>query len=115
MTPIVREATRADLEQFCGRVGPSVKGVVAVLDGKIIGAAGLAFKDGVVAIFCDTTEAVKPFKTLLHRGAIRFLAEAKKHHRFIIAEMDCNEPTAERWLRRLGFEPVTEDKTLWRH
>src|SRR4051812_21119541 len=109
MSPEIREATRADLEEFCaGRLGPSVKAIAAVLDGRVIGVAGLAFKDGVVVAFCDTTDELKRFRTFLHRRAVAFMREARAGHRMIYAQMSHEEPTAKRWLTRLGFTPVDE-------
>lgn len=90
-----------------------MKGIVAVKDGKVIGAGGLAFKNGVVCAFADLTDEVRPFKTMIHRTAVRFLKEARKRHRRIYVEMDEQEPTAERWLTRLGFRKVGESEILW--
>ena len=112
---IVRPASREDLISYCGNdgKGPSIKAVCAEMDGKIIGVGGLAFKAGMVVAFTDISEEARPFKTAIHRTAVRFLKEARKKHRIIYAEMS-DEPTARKWLLRLGAEEIHKGVFAWR-
>lgn len=67
------------------------------------------FEFGVVIAFADVTDEAKKHPVRLHRAALKVLADAKAAgHRFIYAQIDNNEPTAERWLTRLGFKPVND-------
>lgn len=105
----VRNATKEDVERFKGSpgVGPSFKAMAGLIDGKPIAIGGLAFASGVVVAFADVTAEAKKHPVQLHRTALKVMADAKAAgHRVIYAKLDENEPTAARWLARLGFKPV---------
>ena len=86
--------------------GPTIKGIAALLDGRVIAIAGFRLVQGKVwVVFCDLTDEARPLKVTMHRTALKLMAEAKTQHRRILAVCDEREPTAPRWLKRLGFEP----------
>ena len=113
--PEIRTATREDFEHFLdGPLRFSARGIVAFLDGKPVAIAGLAFRNGIVAAFCDIGPEMRQFRHLIHRRAIRLVSDAVATHRVVHAQMDMCEPTAPKWLRRLGFRPIDEGARLWR-
>lgn len=107
--PNIRQASREDIERFRSdrELGPSVTAFVAELDGELIAMWGLGYSGGKVIAFCDLKPEARKFKKTMHRAALRLMGRARMaEHRFIYASADPNEPTAERWLTRLGFVPV---------
>lgn len=113
--PCVRVATRADLVEFYKRdtLGPSHTSWCGAIDGKVVAVAGLSYKSGYVAVFADISPRAKAFPHTLHRHALRLIRDALRRHRYIFAEANTEEPGAERWLTRLGFEKIGNG-TLWR-
>lgn len=75
--PEVRVATAADLESFYGeRHGTTQRAMVVVLDGQVIGIAGVAYDRNVpMALFADMKPEMKRYPKVIVRGARRFLAE----------------------------------------
>ena len=105
--------THDHLVEWHGEEGrrPSIKGVAAFLDDKLIAVAGLFFMPGHVVAFCDLKDEARPFKKLIALTGARLIRDAKKRHKRIIAMINRNEPTAATWLTRLGFRQ--EDGDLW--
>jgi N-acetylglutamate synthase-like GNAT family acetyltransferase len=118
MHPVVRPATREDVDAFSSMEGkPTVKAWCGELDGKIIALGGLAFAKGRWFIFLDITDDARPYKMTLMRMAKRVMAEAKAMNiRFIYAWADTNEPKSVEWMARLGFhlDPRTHSLYRWK-
>ena len=114
---IVRELTRDDLIGWYGDTGvyPTFKGFAFQLDGEVIGIGGLHFTQGLVIAFSDGKPECKKFKISLHKTALRLFAEAGKRHKRIIALQGVDEPSAPRWLSRLGFKKISEGLWQWRN
>jgi len=91
--------------------GPTVKGVAGFVDGKLVAIAGFRLTGGHVIAFCDLRDEARPWKAAIHRTAVRLIQEAKGRHRRILAICEENEPTAPKWLTRLGF--VEQDDGVW--
>ncbi len=110
----VRPATLGDLCEFYGRdhISPSTKAMVGLLDGKLVAIWGLAYEQGVVSAFFNIKDEARPFKHHIHRNAMRFMREARERHKYIHAQAEKGEPTAPKWLARLGFKNIGGD--LWR-
>lgn len=113
----IRPTTLADCEAFYGRELPyRIKAYTGLIDGEVVCIGGLGFPhDGTIA-FADMKEAVRqwPYAVELHRFARRVIAEAKAAGvNRIVARADASIEAAGRWLKRLGFEPLTSDGTLW--
>jgi len=109
----VRPATADDVRSFFGSVATTVRAKVALQDGKIIAIGGLAYFNGRVVAFADLGPEIKKHPVTLHKAALAVMAEAKaRGHRHIYAGRSDNEPTARRWMDRLGFVPVDEDATV---
>lgn len=111
----LRPATAEDLRAFAGGPAPTAKAVAGVLDGAVVALGGLAFVDGKVVAFCNVTPSIRKYPVLIHRTALRVMADARRAgHRIIYAQPDPDEKNASKWLGRLGFKPVDENGTLWR-
>lgn len=113
MTPEIVPLSHEHLVEWYGETGrgPTVKGVAAFLDGKMIAVAGFRMERGHVIAFCDLRDEARPWKAAMHRTAVRLLTEAKQRHRRIMAICEESEPTAPRWLARLGFKH--EEGSVW--
>jgi hypothetical protein len=115
---IIRPATAQDIAAFSPMPNkPTIRAMAGVLDGRIVGLAGVVFHRGRWLGFCDLSEDARPYKITIARAAIRFLADAKRDGiKFIYADADLSEPTAPRWLASLGFhlDPRTQYLFRWR-
>lgn len=106
---------------FLGRPLPyRARAYTGLVDGEIKGIGGIAYlPDGTALAFLHLAEGAQRHAVTLHKTAKRLLAEAvRRGTRKIIAQADPHEPTAERWLTRLGFKPVTIDGErvwIWQH
>lgn len=108
--------THEHLQEWYGESGraPTVKGVAGFVDGELVAVAGFALTAGKVVAFCELKEEARPYKTAIHRTAVRLFKDAMRYHRRILAYCDENEPTAPAWLRRLGFEAQEDGVWVWR-
>lgn len=112
--PEVVPLTHDHLVEWYGERGraPTIKGIAAFLEGKMIAIAGFRLSRGHVIAFCDLKDEARPYKHHIHRIALALLNEAKTRHRRILAVCDTSEKTAPKWLARLGFKPSHEDD-IW--
>ena len=103
--PIVRPATREDIEAFSDlRNKPTLRAWVGEIDGRIIAIGGLAFSKGRWFGFCDLSDEARQYKMTIARTAKMVLDEARRQGiRFVYAEAGQNERGASRWLISLGF------------
>ena len=108
--------THEHLADWYGEEGylPTVKGIAAFVDGKLVAVAGFWLSKGNVIAFCNLRDGARPYRKTIHRVALELMAEAKRRHKRIIALCDRNEATAPNWLRRLGFVPAEGDIWEWR-
>ena len=91
----------------------TVKARVGVVDGKIEAFWGLSFRHGLVVAFCDLNDGARKYPVLMHKTAKALLRQARDDgHRYVWAEIDPQEPLAQKWLARLGFIPAREDGTV---
>lgn len=114
----VRTATREDAIALMGSCPHTMKAFVGVLDGKPIAIGGLSYQRGRVVAFCNLSDDMRKRPVALHKAARAVMRAAlDSGHRYIFAERDPDEPTAARWLERLGFRPVDSDGMvhLWQH
>jgi len=103
---IIRPATQKDVEQWYGsRPLFGLRALVAELDGAVIAIAGVYRSgDNYVAV-CGSTPEMRRRK----RDVIAMIAESKKlfrHYPFVLAFQSEEEPTAESFLRHVGFSRV---------
>lgn len=115
-----RPATREDIEVFYGREGasPTVKAWIGLVDGEPAAIGGFRYEYGCVVAFFDIrSDRLRQAKIAIVKGAKAVMADARANgYRFVYAAMDPNEPTAPRFLTRLGFEQDNLDPSLfvWR-
>lgn len=113
--PEIVPLTHEHLADWYGERGylPTVKGIAAILDGKLIAVAGFWLTKGLVIAFCNLREEARPFRKTMHRVALDLMTEAKRRHKRIIAKCDPGEATAPNWLRRLGFREEEGEVWAW--
>lgn len=114
--PVVRRATKADLDAYYGEEEnrPTISAIVGELDGKLIGCGGFAHVKGILVAFCDLKDEAKGFRVQLVREARKLVKEMAATGRVIYATADRKEPNVEHWLRCMGFEPVEGITDRWR-
>ena len=117
----IRPTTRADCEAFYGKALPyRIKAYTGLIDGEVVAIGGLGFPpEGPAIGFADLKDIARqwPYAVELHRFARRVIAEAKAAGvPRIVAKADTSIEAAARWLKRLGFEPLNGEGTLfiWR-
>jgi len=118
MAASVKWATGADFDEF---EKPRRYRVIALTgrneEGAIIGIGGIAFlEDGQKYAFTELTDEARQHPVALHKAAKMILETAKARGvRRVIASADmAASPAAERWLKRLGFEPTeVNNQTVW--
>lgn len=120
----VRPATRADFDALIDEPLPCrVRATAAERDGKLVAVGGLAFQpDDTVAAFLILAPGVRGapgFRLALHKAGLRMMAEARRLGiRRVVATAEPNNPAAEPWLARLGFEragPGSDSAWVWRN
>lgn len=77
-----------------------------MVDGEPAGIGGTYHSDGMTVLFCRLTPEAKRKPVLLHKVALDLIRGARERGGRLVAVASPNEPTADRWLRRLGFEPA---------
>jgi hypothetical protein len=99
-----KPATMAHAREFYGdQYTKSFKGYAALLDGKVVGIAGISFEDETMVLFSDMKKEMRPFKRDIVR-AIWVLGDMVENARYpIVAVVDKKEPAAEKILTKLGF------------
>lgn len=109
---------RARSKGVLDRIGPRerFKGWSAWRDGRLVGIGALHFAGPLLWATVDIDPCLKGRAALLHRLALRTVAMAEAMGEPVHVTRDPNEPTSERWLRRLGFRPtgeVVHDREVW--
>lgn len=113
----MRAATAADIETYYGvPQGPTLRALVAELDGQPIGVIGLARQGPVSRLFSEFRPELRPhLKSMAVLRGIKTVlrwVEAAKIPVYALAQ--CDEPDAHRLLKRLGFEQRDDEVYLWR-
>lgn len=107
--PIIRPATRADIDQLISEPLPYRIRAYAVEDnGKLLGVGGFAYQPhDTIAAFVLKAPGSEKYKLALHRAGLMAMREARElGFRRIVALAEKTNPAAERWLARLGFKQV---------
>ncbi|MDB5600875.1 MAG: hypothetical protein JWN71_2919 [Xanthobacteraceae bacterium] len=99
-----------------------MRAVAAERDGKLVAVGGLAFQpDDTVAAFlilASGERGAPGFKLALHKAGLRMMEDARRLGiRRLAATAEHNNPAAEPWLARLGFERAgtgTDSAWIWR-
>lgn len=94
-------AYKLDIDQL-----PTLKAMIAEVDGKPIALFGLSRINGRWLAFCDLKEEARAYKLTIVRWGKRMMDDARAVGiRFVYADVDRSEPTSDRWLESMGFEP----------
>ena len=108
-SPIIRSATLEDIEQYYGKpLGNSVRAIVADLDGKILGVAGMAYHKDQMLAFSKMDDEMKAYPFTIMRAARKFAKMARKYGKNVLAVAACYEKNSDAFLRRVGFEFIGE-------
>lgn len=84
----------------------TIKSWTALLDGEAIGIAGFTYGDDCITVFSTLTKEIKRYRKQLWRTAKMIISEADKLKGNLMAIADPKEPTASRFLEKLGFKYV---------
>jgi RimJ/RimL family protein N-acetyltransferase len=116
----VRPATRADFDALIDEPLPyRVRATAGERGGKLVAVGGLAFQpDDTVAAFlilAPGERGAPGFKLALHKAGLRMMADARRLGiRRVVATAEHDNPAAEPWLARLGFERAgPDDHSAW--
>lgn len=118
MQPTIRRATPDDLAVFCGPElarAVTTKAWVGLIDGQIAGIGGFHFEAGTIMAFLNIPEGpARTCKATIWKMAVATMRDAKAMgYRRVFADMDEDEPNAQRFLERLGFKRVKPDSTIF--
>lgn len=103
--PEARDATVEEIKGFLNLdTTPTLRGWVAVNDGKIVAAWGFMLILGRWYLFMDLSNEVRPFKKFILKTAKESLIEAAKMGiKRLHAYWDKSEPTGARFMEHMGF------------
>lgn len=116
MTPTIRPSIASDFDKFTDRPIPyRVRSWTGVLDGEVIAVGGIAnLPTGGHAVFLMADDKARGFPIALHKAGLMVLKEVKRLGiRRLVTNKDSHIEAAERWLVRLGFRPLDEEKETW--
>jgi len=104
-------ATQKHVEEFYGnRPAMSLRGVVGILDGKVVGIAGVCIDDNHVVAFSEMHEDARKYKkTILRAGYMVY--EIMQRYNVVFAVANKQEKGARRLMARFGFEFVEVNGT----
>jgi hypothetical protein len=103
----IRQATAADIAAFYGETPRrSMRALVAVLDGKPVGLAGVYYHQGQVVAFSETKPELQGMRHAIGRGALAVLAMLKRMNIPVLALAQQDIEGSAAFLARCGFEHV---------
>lgn len=109
LEPVIRPATRADLEQFYeGRIPVSMRAHVLDVGGKILGVGGLYFESGYTVAFSHITDELRAHRKWIVKGARYLQRLIEQEPGTVLAVASPKEKTSEHLLQRLGFEQARQ-------
>lgn len=112
MTITLRQATQKDVESYYGGLPLcTMRGIVAVKDGEVIGLGGTYKYQGYTVVFCDMRENAKKHKKHIIKAARMVLANLCTGRVFAIC--DTKQESAPRFLGHLGFELIDPEKNVY--
>lgn len=102
----IRQATAKDAEDFYNGKKPmrSLRGFVAVLEGRVIGIAGVYFDGKTMVAFSDMKEEMRKYKKDIVRGTRVVLAMLEERGTAVFAV--CKDERAMAFVRRCGFQEM---------
>lgn len=108
----LKPATQKDVEAFYGKLPAfTMRGIVAVKEGEVIGLGGTYQHQGNTIVFCDMKESAKRYRKYILKAAKMVMAGIKDKRVFAIC--DTKQDTAPRFLEHLGFFCVDESRNIY--
>lgn len=109
MQPEIVQATPELIGAYYGKKPPhSLRGYVALLDGRPVGVAGIYYEDNRPVAFSDMLPELRAYRRVLVRG-VRLVEQMMDRTALpVSAVINEGEPTAPDLLKRLGFVPAGE-------
>ena len=99
----IRNATPEEVEKMVGKQGKTIKAVVGIQDGNLLGIGGIVYENGFVKCFMDITEEGKLCKKSLAKATKMVLEMAKEKNLTLMAVAD-DRDVAPRFLEHFNFE-----------
>jgi hypothetical protein len=110
MKPVIRRATKKDIEAFADSIGvpratQTVRAWVGSVDGEDLAIGGFARYQGRWIAFCDLKDDARKYKKTIVQTARMIMSEARRQGiQFAYATVDSEEANAVRWMESMGFE-----------
>lgn len=112
MTVEIRTANQKDVEAFYGKMPVfSMRGVVAVKDGEVLGLGGTYKYKGNTVVFCEMKESAKQYRKSILKAAKIVINNIKEKR--VFAFCDTGQQTAPAFLKHLGFICVDEERKIY--
>lgn len=110
----IRPATRDDMIAHYGAVPASMRAIVAVADGELLGIAGLRYTSHGMIAFSEMRPGAERFPVSTMKCARHLVRLIEQCHAPVYAVAG-NDKTAPKFLARLGFIPTTSGAYVWAH
>lgn len=108
----LRAATQTDIEAFYGKLPMfTMRGIVAVQDGEVLGVGGTYKYNGNTIVFCEIKEHAKKYRKYILKAAKMLIQRIPEKRVFAVC--DVKQPTAKRFLEHLGFVCVDEGRNIY--
>lgn len=115
MRVTLRPSTADDWTQLRPETLPCrIRAITAVLDGRLLGIGGIGYRpEGTVVAFAHVSDEGRRYPVAIHRAGLAAMEMIKASGLpRIVAEAQPDNPAAERWLERLGFQKMG-DTFVW--
>lgn len=107
-----------DCVRFSKYIVPKFVGYVGSVEGKDVGAVAIVWDAKERPYLCfEISDTLRHSPLLMHRWAKKMIAAGLQACGELYAVEDSKEPTAPKWLARLGLKPTDETlkgERLWR-
>jgi RimJ/RimL family protein N-acetyltransferase len=113
MKPEVRRTIASDFDKVITIPLPyRVRAWTGLVDGEVIAVGGIAYMaDGTHGVFMLADDRARSFPVTMHKTALTVLREARDLGiKRLVTIAEPGVEAAERWLERLGFEPIMVGK-----
>jgi hypothetical protein len=117
MKPVTRPAVLGDFLKIYGTPPDyRVRAIAGEVGGEVIAVGGIAFlPNGSHVAFLRADDKARQFPMALHKAGLFIIKEARRLGiKRLVAYAEDGIEAAERWLKRLGFEPAEYDgQEVW--
>ena len=102
----LRTLTRGDFENWFGHPpSNTLRGVVGIVDGVIVGIGGVVYEDHIAKAFMELRPEARRYKRDIIRGARWVVEMMEREHKLVYAVAQDQE-NAPVFLKHFGFKPV---------